>query len=192
MLPLVLETINALADAFPDRRIRIRPHPVENPDTWSFARPNVVVDTSDTIVSALETEGTLVYVSGCTTGLDAHLAGVPAVRLGSGGHGISARMHVEANTPEEAVAAVRRNELWTGNIDNHLAKLDVVSHLLPLYRDNPATGSVQLNTTSTFKPEDFHHRKFPETTIEEMEALVGLPVEKIGWNAFLVRAVSRA
>jgi len=192
ILPLMLGTIDALAEAFPNRRIRVRPHPVENPDTWSFNKPNVVRDTSDTIISALETAGTLVYVSGCTTGLDAYLAGVPAVRLGSGGHGISAQMHAEANTPEEAVAAVQRNERWSGNLDAHLAKLDLVSHLVPLYRDNPASGAMNINTSSAaFQPVDFHHRKFPETTEDEMSALVGLPAKKIGWNAFVVPAVNR-
>jgi hypothetical protein len=191
LLPLVLGAIDALAEAFPERRIVVRAHPVENPDTWKFAQPNVVRDTSDTIVAALEKAATLVYVSGCTTGLDAYLAGVPAVRLGNGGHGISAHMHAGATTPAEAVAAVRRNEKWSGSIANHLAPLDMVSHLLPLYRDNKATGAVNIDTASSFAPVEFHHRKFPETTAEEMSALVGLPVQQIGWNTFLVPAVAK-
>ncbi|TAL00528.1 MAG: hypothetical protein EPO08_13455, partial [Rhodospirillaceae bacterium] len=51
VLPLVLGTINALAAAFPDRRVVVRAHPVENPDTWVFEKANVVRDTNDTIVS---------------------------------------------------------------------------------------------------------------------------------------------
>jgi surface carbohydrate biosynthesis protein len=189
MLPLVLGSIDALAAAFPDRRIVVRAHPVENPDTWTFTRPNIVRDTGDTIVAALEKAATLVYVSGCTTGLDAYLAGVPAVRLGHGGHGISAHMHAAAMTPQEAVAAVRRNETWRGDISGHLAPLDLVSHLLPLYRDNRASGPMNINTASNFTPVAFHHRKFPETSEAEMAALVGLPVKQIGWNTFLVPAV---
>jgi len=190
VLPLVLGTIDALATAFPDRRIVVRPHPVEKPDTWTFSKPNIVLDTSDTIMSALENAATLLYVSGCTTGLDAHLAGVPAVRLGTGGHGISARMHVQADTPEQAVAAVTRNERWTGVIDDHLAPLDMVRHLVALYRGNAAQGVMNINADSAFTPVDFHRRKFSDTTMEEMTSLVGLPVREIAWNAFLVPAVS--
>jgi surface carbohydrate biosynthesis protein len=188
-LPLVLGAIDALAEAFPDRRIVVRAHPVENPDTWTFNRPNIVRDTSDTSMAALEQAATLVYVSGCTTGLDAYLAGVPAVRLGEGGHGISAKMHVGATTPQEAVEAVKRNGKWSGEIADHLAPLDMVRHLLPLYTNNKASGLMNIDTASNFTPVEFHHRKFPETSDTEMADLIGLPVKQIAWNTFLVPAV---
>ena len=100
-------TINALALAFPDRRIVVRPHPIEDPANWEFNEPNIVIDSQNDIVDSLEQAGAVVFVSGCTTGLDAYLAKVPAVRLGRGGVGISAQMHAEAATPDEAVRAVR-------------------------------------------------------------------------------------
>ena len=37
---------------------------------------------------------------------------------------------------------------------------------------------------------DFHRHKFPETSVDEMAALVGLPVKQIAWNTFLVPAVT--
>ena len=46
-----------------------------------------------------------------------------------------------------------------------------------------------MRSVFNFAPVDFHHRKFPETSAEEMAALVGLPVQKIAWNTFVVPAV---
>lgn len=144
VLPLVSETIAALAKAFPDRRIVLRPHPVEDPSNWDFSAPNIVFDEQNDIVNSLEHAGAAVFVSGCTTGLDAFLANVPAVRLGRGGIGISAHMHTEAATPDEAIAAVRRGKAWKGALDQHLAPLNLTSHLVALYKANAAaagTGS---------------------------------------------------
>ncbi len=185
-LPLVLGTIDALAEAFPSRRIVIRAHPVEDPSTWAFDKPNVSFDTRGSIIESLQSAGSLVFVSGCTTGLDAYLAGVPAVRLGTGGHGISADMHTGVSTPEEAVWAVEQAQLWSGSIGEHLAPVGIVPELVRLYRDNPLGGTPSLTKRVRAEPLDFHRRKFPDTSPEEIVARVGRPVKQIAWNTFLI------
>jgi surface carbohydrate biosynthesis protein len=188
VLPLMAATIAAVATAFPDRRVVVRPHPVEDPATWQFEQGNVVLDGGEGIVDALEKAGTAIFVSGCTTGLDAYLAGVPAVRLGSGGHGISAEMYDGVTTAGEAVEAVRRAKAWPGSIADHLAPLDLASHLVALYRASPGQGNVQLNAPAGFEPTDFRRGKFPDMTDAEMEELLGHKVQRIAWNTFFVAA----
>ena len=189
VLPLVSETIDALAAAFPERRIVVRPHPVENPANWTFSAPNIVVDTRNNIIESLEAASVAVFVSGCTTGLDAYLAKVPAVRLGRGGVGISANMHTEVNTPAEAVDAVRRAVPWDGSIDGHLAPLTLTECLLDLYKKNAGeagTLSFSLRAIEPNETDTFIRRKFPDTSLEEVIKLVGRPVQKIAWNLFLI------
>ncbi len=186
MLPLVHETIDALANAFPHRRIRVRPHPIEDPSLWTCSQPNVVLDGSGGIVDVLKSAGTVVFVSGCTTGLDAYLGGVPAVRLGSGGHGISAHMHVEVNTADEAVAAVRRAEKWNGNLESHFSPADVMTPLFRLYKENQATGEAALTHGVNYTPQAYQLQKFPETSADEVSALIGRPVRQMAWNTWFV------
>lgn len=188
VLPLMAATIAAVATAFPDRRVVVRPHPVEDPATWQFEQRNVVLGGGENIVDALASAGTAIFVSGCTTGLDAYLAGVPAVRLGSGGHGISADMYEGVATAADAVEAVRRAATWSGSIADHLAPLDLASHLVELYRANPAQGTVQLNAPGGFEPTAFRQRKFPDMTDAEMEGLLDHKVQRIAWNTFFVAA----
>ena len=101
LLPLVRASIDALADAFPQRRVVVRPHPVEYPSIWSTDRSNVMIDANNSITDALLKPPALSCSwSGCTTGLDAYLANVAAVRLriGRSWPRISSRMQcVEAN-----------------------------------------------------------------------------------------------
>jgi surface carbohydrate biosynthesis protein len=185
-LPLVTETISALATAFPGRTIRVRPHPVEKLSVWRFSEPNVVVDAEGSIADAMRRSSVLVYVSGCTTGLDAVLAKMPAVRLGEGGHGISASLHPRALTASEAVAAVRRQELWQGDLSAHFGPVDLVRHLHQLHACNPAGGEAHIRASIQMKVKDFHLRKFPETSAEEIAALVGAPAVPVAWNTWRI------
>ena len=186
LLPLTQKTILALADAFPDRRIVVRPHPVEDASIWSFDKPNIFIDHSNSVLDAISTAGVLVYLSGCTTGLDAHLSGLPAVRLGAGGHGVSARMNVPATSPAEAVEAVRRAEKWNGDLHEHFAPLTLAEKILDLLNSNRASGPARLSAHVKAVPKEFHLRKFPTTPVEEIENLVGKPAKEIGWNTFLI------
>jgi surface carbohydrate biosynthesis protein len=186
LMPLMRETIAALGTAFPDRCVRVRPHPIENPAMWTFNQPNVVLDGAGGIVDALKTASALVFISGCTTGLDAFLAGVPAVRLGSGGHGISARMHVEVNAASEAVTAVRRAEKWNGNIDGHLEPPEFMGPIRKLYKKHQASGEPSIAHSLNFEPQPYQKQKFPDTAAAEIATLIGHPVQQVAWNTWYV------
>jgi len=185
-LPLVRSSIDALAASFPTHRIVVRPHPVEDPSIWVFDKPNIVLDDRRSVIESLQHAGCLVYVSGCTTGLDAYLAGVPAVRLGRGGVGISAEMHAEALTPEAAVEAVQNAKPWEGRIEDHFGPVTLAKELMQMQRDNPADGTPSITARVKAEPQEFHRRKFPDTSPEEIEALLGRKVSQIAWNTFLV------
>jgi hypothetical protein len=164
----------------------VRPHPVEDPSIWSFTQSNVVVDQNHSALESMATSAVAVYVSGCTTGLDAYLSGLPAVRLGTGGHGVSAHMNAPATTPAEAVEAVRRAEKWTGGLGEFFAPLALIPKLQELWRNNRATGAAAITGKPNAVPRDVHLRKFPHTSAAEMESLVGMPVREIGWNTFMI------
>ena len=185
-LPIMQDTILALSRALPDRTIRVRAHPVENPDTWHYSEPNIVMDESSSIGDAMRQSATLVYVSGCTTGVDAFLARLPAVRIGSGGQGISAEMHAEARTPQQAVDAVRRNTHWNGDMSRYFAPINVLQPLTDLLNQNAAAGQATLNAVASIKVKDFHRRKFPDTTAAEVTAMVGFPATEIAWNVWQI------
>jgi hypothetical protein len=97
-------------------------------------------------------------------------------------------MYDGATTAADAVEAVRRAKMWSGSIADHLAPLDLASHLVALYRASPAQGTVRFNSPAGFEPTPFRRRKFPDMTDAEMEELLGHKVQRIAWNTFFVAA----
>lgn len=80
----------------------IRTHPVEDTSLWSeFGE----IDDRTAFSERLNDAAVVVFCSGCGTGLEAALANVPSVRLGSGGHGISQTL---GTTHENVVEAVEQ------------------------------------------------------------------------------------
>jgi surface carbohydrate biosynthesis protein len=76
-----LDLLPALARAFPERGIVVRPHPSEDPGTWRAAAaglPNVEVTGEGPVAPWLLAAGALVH-NGCTTAIEAHLIGTPAL-----------------------------------------------------------------------------------------------------------------
>ncbi|MCC6848496.1 MAG: hypothetical protein IT294_08355 [Deltaproteobacteria bacterium] len=76
-----LEAVPALARAFPDRIVVVRPHPAERAETWRQAvrdAPNVEVLSEGHVAPWLLAAGVVIH-NGCTTGIEAHLLGTPAV-----------------------------------------------------------------------------------------------------------------
>ncbi|MCC6766644.1 MAG: hypothetical protein IT293_18455 [Deltaproteobacteria bacterium] len=71
----------ALARAFPERAIVVRPHPAENPETWRAAAaglPNVEVLYEGSVVPWLLAAAVVLH-NGCTTGIEANLLGTPVL-----------------------------------------------------------------------------------------------------------------
>jgi surface carbohydrate biosynthesis protein len=89
MFKRMLEVPGYLAEAFPDTRIIVRPHPAENHEAWKRAAAghrNVKVIYRDSVLPWIAAAACVVH-STCTTGLEAYLLDVPAIALRyPGGH----------------------------------------------------------------------------------------------------------
>lgn len=76
-----LQMVPAVARAFPDQTIVLRPHPAENSDTWRTAcadLPNVRVVLEGAVPPWLLAAKMVIH-NGCTTGVEAALLGRPVV-----------------------------------------------------------------------------------------------------------------
>lgn len=72
-----LEMVGALARAYPDHAVVVRPHPSENHQSWRDAAggsPNVHVLHEGNVVPWLRAARVMVH-NGCTTGIESHLLG---------------------------------------------------------------------------------------------------------------------
>ena len=184
---VLLEAIEALKKKY-GARVRVRPHPAEDPSTFEFEADHVPLSTR------LSQADCVVFVSSCGIGIEAGMAGVPAVRIGTGGDGLSAAF----GTGCESVAAalVRVEACLTGpetipDLTNIIAeKITVPEELEKLWRENqdPDISTDILagfhKRPRHYEPQEFQRNKFPETTAEQISELSGVPAVKIGWNLF--------
>ncbi len=191
---LLLEVIQELSRKYPDRRIRVRVHPAENVSAYQITG-NVVLDTSPSFIDALHGAATLVYVSGCSTGIESFMAKVPAVRLGDDGHGLSCDLHIGANTAEAALEAVHRqltDPQIVGDMSEHFSPLTLAQDLAALQERNSlgetdGADASQFNLGDQFAPDESMRFKFPETSEEQIKALTSArSVKAIGWNTWLL------
>lgn len=73
--------IRQLSDTFPDRKILVRPHPVESIDAWHKLLgefPNVIIKREDTISGWIRHASVLIH-NGCTSALEAAVSGLPSI-----------------------------------------------------------------------------------------------------------------
>lgn len=73
--------IPSIEKAFPDHKIIVRPHPIENPQPYKRIAENsrnVIVTNEGNVVPWLLGSKLLIH-NGCTTGVEAYVSGVPAV-----------------------------------------------------------------------------------------------------------------
>ena len=81
VMAAMLAMLPALARAFPERRVVVRPHPAENHGKWRAAAQglsNIEVVHQGTIAPWLMAAGCIVH-NGCTTGVEGRLVGAPVV-----------------------------------------------------------------------------------------------------------------
>ena len=161
-LPIVRECIDRLNDAFDN--VYVRRHPSEDPSLWPYR-----LDESESIQEALSKAHAVVYVSGCTTGYDAALAGVPAVRIGEG-FGVSAGLFEHA-TPETIVDMVKAAKTETV-VSHHDTLAETLSDLQTQF---PMDGNYAFTDCPEINPNEFQRNKWPDTDIE---------AERLGWNTF--------
>ncbi|RYD31036.1 MAG: hypothetical protein EOP87_15500 [Verrucomicrobiaceae bacterium] len=109
-----IHLINHLSNAFPDRRIVVRPHPAEDIRTHEALLryiPRVTITRDGSLHAWLLAASVLVH-GGCTTAVEAHLCGTPIINF----HPVVDErfdillpnlLGVSCNTPEEVAAEIR-------------------------------------------------------------------------------------
>ena len=193
-LALLLETVEKLAARFPNRRIRLRPHPAENLLNYRVGS-NVVFDSADSFLESLNGAAVLVFVSGCSTGIETFLAEIPSVRLGAGGHGLSCDLHVGASTANEAVAAVERqiqSPCCFGDLTEHYAPVSLAEKIDALQQNNATSIATDVEELWRRRKQEIRSQallraKFPDTSNEQIAVLTGTRVKTIGWNTWLLQ-----
>lgn len=154
--------------------VRLRPHPVENPDLYEI-QGNIILDDRTPIGERMKHAKRVVFVSGCGTGVDACLAGVPSERVGTGGHGLSSldadairAEFADRCTLPEALDAYQRDRSRTGR--------------------TTATRALSMRSQG-FSPTPFHRAKFRDHTPAEISHMAGgATVAQVGWNLWAVTA----
>ena len=193
-LELLLDTVKAVADSFPNRTIRLRPHPGENSNVYNVA-DNVRLDKSDSFVGSLNGAAVMVFVSGCSTGIESFLGGIPSVRLGEGGHGFSCDLHLGASTSKEAVVAVESQlsrPRLLGDLSQHFSAITIAEKIDAMQRSQAGCSSASIEGVWSKRktqvvPQDFTRRKFPDTSAGQITTLSGARSAKtIGWNTWLL------
>lgn len=101
--------VEDISRRFPNQRVVVRPHPAEDGGIWSnmfSGMENVTVRGDGPLSDWLPDASAMVYLPGCATGIEAKLAGVPAVCFrGRGaakklGVGVSEQVNVQIMTSD--------------------------------------------------------------------------------------------
>ncbi len=175
--PLMRGVLESLPQSYPGKHVIIRAHPSEDPEFYRpYLQPlneaghGVTLDDRTPFTERLRDAALVVFVSGCTTGFEARMAGIPTLRIGSGGHGVSARDETPAFPPCVLAETLRDfAEQSVGFMDLDLAT--ILPHREALSR-----------------PAAFHENKFPAADISGMVG-AGVKVTEVGWRQWVVQNV---
>tara|TARA_R110002020_G_scaffold192067_6_gene392091 strand:- start:680 stop:2863 length:2184 start_codon:yes stop_codon:yes gene_type:complete len=153
-----------------DMKPLIRCHPSEDLNFWKDLGE---LDDRTPFMQRLEDTKCLVYVSGCGTGLEATLAGIPSVRLGEGGHGLSAEIGqgVSTNISKAVLTAVTPTAPKFADI----TLPDTIKELQAKHSFNCPFNVRHAYSQIPFEPTEFHKNKFPKDPDGEL----------IGWRTVL-------
>lgn len=205
MVGRLTESIQAAAKAFPEADIVVRPHPIENADLWRGrfkGHENVRVETDGALTEWLSRCTAMVHVSGCGSGVEAALYGVPAVRLMAGDAaedpdtGLSSELNLPATAPSETVDVLRKLlsddtpmtmpgdaatlSTFLFRPDSELVAESAIRSVARLRahhsdaEDTPLNDLVRLKASRTkrFQLKPFHLQKFPDTSVEDVVSLI--------------------
>tara|TARA_R110000764_G_scaffold82533_3_gene162901 strand:+ start:3698 stop:6178 length:2481 start_codon:yes stop_codon:yes gene_type:complete len=160
------KTIEEIKDLKP----LIRCHPSEDISFWEDIGE---LDDRTPFVQRLNDAKCIVYVSGCGTGLEATLAGVPTVRLGDGGFGASAIIGSGASVDlKEKIFHAYPQKI------PEFAEVtlpDAIKKLQAKYSFNCPFNVKHAYSQIPFEPTEFHKNKFPTDPEGEL----------IGWRTVL-------
>ncbi len=186
-IPRVIEAAAKLRAAFGDK-VLVRPHPVEDKTTFDWG------DDATPFTERLKTAACVVFVSGCGTGLEATLAGVPCVRLGSGGHGVSSRLGIALTFADQSdlvqtVDGAMRDSVMPVPDGTFAHPVTLASALEALQRTNAANvkGDIVKSIAARpvqWEPGAFEINKFPPLETATVSAYASHPLRRVGWNLF--------
>lgn len=141
IMAAMVALVPALARAFPDWRVVLRPHPAENHEAWRTAgagHANVTVIHEGAIAPWLLAARAVVH-NGCTTGIEGRLAGAPVIAFrpevsADWDIALPNEVGVTATDADAAIAAIRRlaslprpvplDEAERARLGGYLAALD--------------------------------------------------------------------
>lgn len=171
-LPLMLAKIEELSKAHPDKTIRVRAHPSEDLALYQ-SRNNIIIDDRTPFTERLRDAEVVVFSSGCTTGLEARMAGIPTIRVGEGGHGLSSQ-DAEADFAEVTIPAAL-HDFAASRTSGRPLKMDL--------------ATIWALRPSTIEPKAFHENKFPAVSIDRLQAMAGkCRIREVDWRTWLVTA----
>jgi surface carbohydrate biosynthesis protein len=204
------DVVSAIARAFPDHTIIFRPHPVEEVRFWEEkfrSLRNVRIVGTHSITTWLNAVEASVFVAGCTTGLEAVMANVPAIRFIPTGAtapvagSVTNELGVPARTPDEVVAALHSEleaerspsanalvksvlgEWQTSYSSENIAKACRDSYsgagLTPEMRDQVVTA-MSVARTKDLDVKNYNANKFPEVSAEDVSRLINRLADVIG------------
>jgi surface carbohydrate biosynthesis protein len=134
----------------------IRCHPSEDISFWQDLG---TVDDRTPFMQRLADAKCIVHVSGCGTGLEATLAGIPTVRLGEGGHGLSAE--IGQGVSVKISNAVKKSVPQTAP---KFADVTLPNTIIKLQKKHSFACEFDLEKAYKnipFEPNKFYQNKFP-------------------------------
>ena len=134
----------------------IRCHPSEDISFWEGYGE---LDDRTPFMQRLNSTKCVVHVSGCGTGLETTLAGIPTVRLGEGGHGLSAE--IGQSTFENIREAVLSAKPQKVPYFSDVTLPDTIKKLQAKHKFNCDFDIAKAYEQIPFEPLEFHQNKFP-------------------------------
>ena len=213
IIPRLRDAVRATAEAIPLADIVVRPHPIENADLWrdKFSNlKNVRVETDGPLPEWLRQCDVIVHISGCGSGTEAALLGVPAIRFEGDGRardpdvGLSSHLNIPARTVKDVISGIKvaltnqeqtnqRNALKDYLLmgDGILTSKEVAERLDAFVTDAMDAGPVPLESLvdlrqrrgKTFPLQTFHLQKFPDTPVSEVEDALAEMADRFGLSA---------
>ncbi len=212
IIPQFRDAVAAAAQAFPNADIVVRPHPIENADLWrdKFSTlDNVRVETDGALPEWLRRCDVMIYISGCGSGTEATLLGIPAIRLEGDGRsrdpdiGLSSRLNRPARTAKDVTDGIAwalsdrtagdqrkalADYLWMD--DDTLTSVKVADCLDAFAAGAQDAGAVPVDLlvalrqrrASRFQLQPFHLQKFPDTPASEVNASLKEMATRFGFG----------
>lgn len=140
-----LKAVEYIAEKLPSLNIVVRPHPVENPESWKTLLPekeNIHVIREGSITPWLRNAIAVIH-NGCTTAIEATISGIPVITYVPIGKNIenevSNQLGLKVSNKEELLEAILKVEANGDNISDMRLKMESDADIVGFkirYRDH--------------------------------------------------------